>query len=323
MPLVESANFNDVIADGVRVSGYPQEQLLHDYWMVRCLYGIAQRLPADARMRRTPGPKAARKGLTHADMPEVGRWAFAGGTSLTAAWQIVERFSEDIDGNLFRASDDVSRNSLRTARRAIGAWGTRETRAHRTSVGTGNVRISKLAVPGGPTFSMDTVLHGPDPAETLTTRRRIRSIIARHLPDLTDQHPELGGFELPVVVVPFTATNKLDALHRRAADNDYVGLSLRARDVYDLGAIARSEHADETRHRVPELVSRMTAGQGHQEPRPDNGYGSADLYRRGSNAYETLREAYHSPYMSAILPAEAVLPDFDQTMNDISELDLG
>lgn len=31
----------------------------------------------------------------------MGRWVFGGGTSLSAAWQITPRYSQDIDGILF------------------------------------------------------------------------------------------------------------------------------------------------------------------------------------------------------------------------------
>ena len=318
--MIDAADARRIIHEATMASGYSDDMIRHDYWMVRCLYGISQHLPPDGWLRQTPDRKAARRGLTRAAMPPVARWAFAGGTSLTAAWGVIERFSEDIDSNLFKALGNESKNSLSVARRLVMDWGSDHIGATRGTLGTGDIRISTLTAPNGPTFKTDAVIHGPDPGEDLTARCRVQSIIARHLPELAGDYPELGGFELPVVVVPFTAVNKLDALHRRAAGGSLAALALRVRDVCDLGHIAASEHADETRRQVPDLVSKMIGGRGHQEPRPEAGYGSADLYRPGSAPYEHLRDAYHTA-LPKILPAAARLDPFDEVMDRIAGLD--
>ena len=75
-------------------------------------------------------------------------------------------------------------------------------------------------------------------------RCRVRSIIGHCLPELMEDYPELEGFDLPTVAVPFTAVNKLNALHRRAATLDTLTeLAARIQDVHDLGAVAANEHA--------------------------------------------------------------------------------
>ena len=70
------------IAEATELS---HEQVIHDYWLVRSLYALSRHMPEDGVLRRSGG-----------------QWAFGGGTSLTAAWRFVRRYSEDIDGVLLR-----------------------------------------------------------------------------------------------------------------------------------------------------------------------------------------------------------------------------
>ena len=323
MALMDSADRNAVLVAAENSSGYPQAKIIQDYWLVRYLYGISSRLPPDGWLRKTPNSKAARKGLTELDMSPVARWAFAGGTSLTAAWGIVERYSEDVDTNLFLADTHaVSKSSLVVARSRVAEWGTRHMGARRYSQGGGKIRISTVTAPDGTTFDTDAVVCAPDPDGMLTERRQVRSIIGRYLPALVDDYPELGGFELPVVVVPFTAVNKLDALYRRANNGDLAELVKRVRDVHDLGAIALSEHKDETRRLIPELASKMTVTFGPPLPRPESGYGACDPFRPGREPYERLRDAYHE-MLPELLPAGTELLEYDEVMRQIAGLDGG
>ncbi len=319
-PLRESHDLRDVLDEAVRVSGYAPDQIMHDHWISCCLYGVSKHLPSDGWLGQTPDRKAVAKGLTRREMPKVARWAFAGGTSLSAAWQVVERFSEDLDSNLFRAHNTVSKNALRVVRRLVTSWASEEIGATRRSGGAGSIQITALTAPDGSTLNVDSAIHSPDPAETLTDRRVIHSIIGRALPDLESEYPEIGGFELPVVVVPFTAVNKLDALHRRAEGGNLRALRARIRDVLDLACIARSHHAKETRRRVPDLVGAMTVGFGHKAPRPENGYGHSPAFEPGTLAYEALRDAYVHR-LEGLVPTNSKLPDFEETVELIRELD--
>lgn len=274
--------------------------------MVRGLYGISRQLPPEGwllaeltakQIRRASSPDALDR--------RIARWVFSGGTSLTAAWGLVDRFSEDIDANLFAANDHISNNAVLQVARKAARWISDETGATRESTGLGNIRRSQFTVPGSDiVFMGDAARHGPDPDGELLEVRRIRSIIARTVPELVDDYPELGGFLLPAVVPHFTAVNKLDALNRRNAHEDWRGLARRVRDVVDLAGIAGSHFADDVRNNVEDFVGRMTEGFGGQAPRPDSGYGSSSLYVPETPGYETLREAY-SRFVPRLLPVHA------------------
>ncbi len=322
MSLTESGQFPSVIADTSRATGYSEEMVLDDYWLIRGLYGVARNLDADGLIRRGPTSTDIRRAIRQdATLPKpvVGRWGFAGGTSLTAAWQLVERFSSDLYYCLYLGDTPVSPKALTKAHQRVATWVTDEVEGTRSSVGR-NIRVSQISTVDGRRFKLDGVTQQTDPHGSPTKRLTVRSIVARYRPDLQQQHQELGGFSLPVVVVPVTTVNKLDALHRRAVVGRLVELTLRVRDVYDLAAIANSEHADETRERIPELAARMVVPRRQHEPRPEEGYGSTELYRRGSPAYEALRTAY-SGQLPAVLPAGAELPDFGDSMKAIRDLD--
>jgi len=178
-----------------------------------------------------------------------------------------------------------------------------------------------MQAPDGTLFGLDSAVLDPDPDGELIQTREICSIIGRYLPELIASYPELGGFRLPAVIPAFTAVNKLDALHRRNAAGSNPVLARRIRDVLDLGAIANSEHADDVRQNVADLVPRMTIGAGHKEPRPETGYGSSTLYQPHSAGYEALRHAYYSR-LPDLVPSGYQLPDFDEMMAAIRDLDL-
>ncbi len=322
VPASSQPGFVEVLEETSSVSGYPPLRVEHDYWMVRGLFGISNNLPSDGWLLAGLTPKQIRQGAGPSERHRVARWAFAGGTSLTAAWGLVERFSEDVDANLFVADQDVAKNAVRQAVRTTMRWISEETGAERISQGNGAMRVSRFNIPGTHiTFTADGVDHSPDPGGDRVEICRVDSIIGRAIPELLRSHPELGGFELPTVVPQFTAANKLDALHRRHANHNWEGLAYRVRDVLDLRSIADSRFAGKVRTQVPGLVDHMRKGFGPQAQRPDGGYGSSTLYDPHTRGYETLRVAYHEN-LPALMPSQSPLPDFDESMEKIRTLDL-
>ncbi len=309
----------------VEKTGYRLRQVLQDYWMVRCLYGIHQGLPKDGLLRPTPSAKDLKVGRGTADLPPIGAWAFGGGTSLTAGWRVVERYSEDVDGCLFLVRTDVSKNAQLTSRRFVAQLASEEIGAERTSIGHGQLRVSRLKLAtAGVEFKLDTVVFPPCPLPDLITWLPVMSIIGRCNPDAIRRFPELGGFRLPVVSVSLTAANKLEALHRRFERNDQRGLSNRVRDVFDLASIAISEHAEAARRQIPEVAEWLATTDAKFVPRPPGGYGSSELYQPGSQAYEALRDRYLNLIANVVpsrLAASAPL-DFDAAMATAASLDI-
>ena len=274
--------------------GLPEESVAHDYWLIRALYGVRSVLPADGEIVLPP----VKRGL-----PErrVGTWAFGGGTSLTAAWGIVERYSEDIDGLLFVDNSDLSKSAVERAcdRVARAVCDSCEAVDHETHGRV--VKRTRIDLAGHAEYlKVETAIQRGETAAT--EPRTVRSLIARHSDDvLTEEFPELGGFTISCVRPAYTAVNKLDALHRRAAQGDLRGLEARGRDLYDLWAIAEhKEHADEVRDSVGTLWE-LTAGQLRDAvERPCGGYAQSPAFDTGDAAGQALKAGYERAVDTAV-----------------------
>ena len=280
------ARFARAVSETADAIGLPEESVAHDYWIVRALRGMRDVVPADGEIVFPPVKR-------HQPERRIGTWAFGGGTSLTAAWGIVERYSEDIDGLLFLDSSDLSKHIIEKAcgQVARAACDACESVNHETRGPM--VKSTKIDLEGHPAYlKVDTaVQHG---AAAAVESRTVRSLIARCSNEsLEDEFPELGGFTMPCVRPAYTAVNKLDALHRRAARSDLEGLVARGRDLYDLWAITQhQEHADEVRSSVESLWE-LTSGQIRESvERPAGGYAQSPAFHIENEAREALRSGY-------------------------------
>ena len=82
----------------MEIAGYASEHyrldpelIVSDYWLIRTLHAWTCAVGDGYAHRRYPNPDRS-----DAD-DRVGRFVFSGGTSLSAAWGITQRWSEDID----------------------------------------------------------------------------------------------------------------------------------------------------------------------------------------------------------------------------------
>ena len=233
------ARFRQSVADTAARLGLPTNSVAHDYWIVRGLHGISEAIPPDGEIVLPPvKPRTPDR--------RISVWGFGGGTALSAAWRITERYSEDIDGLLFLDNSDFSKNAIEKAcgKVAHAVCDACESVHHETH--GRNVKATKIDLDGHPDYlKMETVpQRGLDAA---VEPQVVHSFIGQHADDdLLDEFPELGGFTVPCVRPTITAINKLDALNRRAARDDFEGLVVRGRDLYDLWAIAQhQQHADD------------------------------------------------------------------------------
>ena len=271
--------------------GLPSLRLVSDYWLTACLAGIAAAAGPDGVIHRGQGRKQT----------PLARCVFAGGTSLVSAWGITERFSEDLDILALVIDQEPSASALkrplsvvtRWAAAAIGLDDEDVTVAQMSNVG---FRRTHLRIGGDPRFlKIETTVEAD--SDGLCVARQITSLLGRFATaDELGRHPELGGFEMLCVTPAYTAANKFDALHRRAAAGDLRGLAQRGRDLYDLAAIAASDHADAARSAIPVLAERSAASSGRRDsvPRPRRGYATSILFTPGAEAHEALRDGYRA-----------------------------
>ena len=303
--------FRSAVRRASDATGLADGLIVHDYWLVRSLYGVGGVLPRDGAVvvaepkKRQPDRR-------------VGVWAFGGGTSLTAAWRVVERYSEDIDGSLF-ADEPLSRSAFAGVHRRLSRAACDAVEASDHSTLGRTVRTTKIGVGGVPEFlRFETTLQGPD--DGLVAPCAVSSLIGRHADaELAREHPEVGGFRMPCVRPEWTAVNKLDALHRRAVDGDLDGLTERGRDLYDLWAMACSEHADNVRERTPELWNRAAGGIRTPIPRPHGGYGNSPAFVLGTEASSALRDGYERAVESTVWGRA---PDFAEAIGAARSLDI-
>ena len=306
------ARFRRSIADTAASLGLPTNSVAHDYWIVRGLHGIHQALDANGEIVFPP---------VKARTPErrIGVWGFGGGTALSAAWRITERYSEDIDGLLFLDSLDLSKNAIEKACGQVAHAVCEACESVRHETHGRSVKATRIDLDGHPGYlKMETVPHhGMDAA---VVPQVVHSFIGQHSDDdLLDEFPELGGFTVPCVRPVITAINKLDALNRRAARHDLAGLVMRGRDLYDLWAIAQHrQHADDVRTFVADLWE-AAAGQ-LREPvaRPDGGYAQSAAFQLGTEANNALRDGYTQAVDATVW---GQVPTFGEAIDAVRSLD--
>ena len=171
-----------------------------DYWLLRSLY---------AWIEAAGGSDLPRPYLPPSQSASAGRVLFAGGTSLTAAWNIAPRWSEDVDlvvvptlGLGKKKIRAACKYNARKASNSIGAkfHGLEEGPQHiffeiRRSDPVSGTRMD---------ISFRTV------PSMLVANRSVSSLIGRIVEqDVRDHFPELGGFTVPAVSPGLIMTDKL------------------------------------------------------------------------------------------------------------------
>jgi len=315
------AAFDALVESTHTATGLSEEQVIHDYWLIRGLSGIAAALPEGGVFKAVLTDKDIKKGRTVEMMPTRGVWAFGGGTSLSSAWKISPRWSEDIDAAIFQPIDS-SKASFRKIRSQITDVVANALGAKGETSGSPTIAHTYFTVSDGPDLKMDHVLETL-PSEQIVSSSQVTGLIARYSdePDkLCEEFPELGGFELPVIQPAYIAVNKLDALHRRAATEQLGKLRGRVRDIYDLYHIAHLQpHADLCRENVSEWWHQMNRGGGPEVDRPKDGYGTSPIFASGSPAQEALRDAYQDRIPEIIIGEP---PSFEDVIDAARTLDL-
>ena len=308
------AAFADLLDTAAAATGIDDINLVRDYWLTFCLHGIASTGGPEGLIIKGQGRRAA----------PLAKTAFAGGTSLVSAWDITRRYSEDLDVLALVLDRSESTSAFKRPLSVVTRWA-----AEAISLETAAITVKQMSnvghrrtffdMGGHPQFlKLETSVEAD--GEGLCERREVMSLMGRFATsEQLNEHPELGGFEMLCVTPAYTAANKLDALHRRAETGDLRGLTIRGRDLYDLAAIANSEHGDAARAAIPQLSGRATQSPGAREtvPRPAHGYANSIMFKSGSETRAALRDGYDHT-------AQLVWTDFfgfDQALDLAASLD--
>ena len=287
----DSDLFRAVVSDAASHYGLEGALIERDYWLVSTMHAWASTVGDRDIERRYPDPSRSTSDQ------HVGRVAFAGGTSLSAAWGITQRWSQDID-LVLSPSEGAKPGHLRKAcvqafiesGRVIGA-------AHKvTDKGPAHVFAAFSRRDRGAISSIDVTYQQLDVAPLWSQRMPVMSMIGR-ISDagLLEAHPELGGFAFDTLGPGTTAMNKLLAQTQTCLSGDMQFISERARDIYDLACIAESADLFEGHiGRDSKALLHIAEGWVEREDRkrPPDGFASLRSFDPSTEEYEALAAGY-------------------------------
>ena len=265
------------------------ELIEHDYWLIATLFAWTQTV-GGSRLRRPY--------LSPERQDSAGRVVFAGGTSLSAAWDVSPRWSADID-LILDPEPGLSDRTLRAACKyhAVRAAAEAAATCRVTERGPGHFffEAARSSVDSRVDMTFRR-LAGYDPAWVAT--RTVFSLVGRIADqDVLDSHRELGGFKVQALGPGLTMVDKLLAQTMTASSGDPDLIRERARDIYDLACIARERSRFEG-HIGRDTRYLLHLSQTHHpsdDPRrPPEGFASLRTFDPSTAEYEALAEGYQA-----------------------------
>jgi Nucleotidyl transferase AbiEii toxin, Type IV TA system len=247
---------------------------------------------------------------------------FKGGTSLSKAFRIIERFSEDVDvlvvlptaskgaqDRLLRRLIDVVADGCGLAAIPEPSGTTkavkRAARLHfptaAASAGTSDGLLIELGSRGG------TMPH---------QRLTIRSLIAEHCDDDLSDIEESAAFDVSVLSPSRTLVEKLVLLHTAHADGDSGRIVKTARHYYDVyQLLGKPDIIEEVAALgidalARDVVTYSTAAELPASARPAEGFASSPAFTPGSASHQQARDAYHQ-VIDQFVWRGSPIPSFD------------
>lgn len=280
--------------------GIPQEFVEKDYWVTELLRSTAR--PVDNAIV-----------------------ILKGGTSLSKAFDLIERFSEDVDilvvpdqslgkGRVHKILKHICERT--GADLDIGAENQldrgSETGIHRNVRYIYPTRWAPEIVTEGVLLEM-----GRRGGDFPRDRRALRSMIARYVLETgaasEDEYDEFASFEIGVLAPERTLVEKLALLHRLGVDDDGRELARAGRHLYDINKLLSDGSIMAKLVSDPETVARLAADADAQsmrwglpvEPRPASGYGTSPAFDLADAAAGFLREGLDStrPLIYGTIPS--------------------
>ncbi len=251
----------------------------------------------------------------------IGPLLFAGGSSLTNAYRLSDRISEDIDLTVAASGEIEPNNARRRIRRLAVIEAARACSpelpdgAHSRRTAGGDIGRRVITVGATPNYLIaEASILSPFDPDLQAQLDQIRgdpfnvcrivdcqSLMGRSTgADVHGSYPELAPFKVAALCVPITAVNKLFALHRRAmqepGEDSLTALVTRGRDIYDLWCIAQSSvHAAEVRDSVALIARHIQAkgATGEPHPRPASGFCRSPAFNPATDQYAALESGYN------------------------------
>ncbi len=248
---------------------------------------------------------------------------FKGGTSLSKAYGIIERFSEDIDVLVVcqQTGQALKRLMRAVAQRASDDLGLAHEREYEGK-GFLNARYSYTARRSVGFLTPGVLLEmgsrgGPFPNERLPVRSMMSQTVGETDPAAVEDYADLAVFHATVLAPERTLTEKLAFLHHRSSVGDYAALSNGARHLYDAAMLLSSDRVTEilADGRITELMididERSAAAGWEFTPRPEGGFATSVAFGGDDAVADALREGYAR--LADLVCGE--LPTFDEAID--------
>ena len=242
---------------------------------------------------------------------------FKGGTSLSKAFGIVERFSEDID--VLVLPGDRGRGAVDKLIKAIGAAAAAGIGGEATAVGgaeSGRHRSYALSYPATreATTLIETrvllemgVRGGPEPHQAAAISSLLGATLAEAGTDL-DEYEDLALFEVLVLHPARTLLEKLVHVHelafRLVDDADLEADRRSGRHFYDihqllgddrvLGLLADRDQTRKVIESIDEITRAYFGGPVGVSVRPEDGFASSPAFDPSTSASARLRASYEA-----------------------------
>jgi predicted nucleotidyltransferase component of viral defense system len=215
---------------------------------------------------------------------------FKGGTSLSKAFQLIERFSEDVD---LLVVTKVTGNALKRALRGMADQVSTDLGIGHEREGEGrgylNARFTYPTVSPVPFLTSGVLLEmgtrgGPAPNEVRTVGSLMSETASAIDPAALRDFDDLTRFGVTVLAPERTLAEKLAFLHHRATVGDVDALRRGARHLYDVALALRAERvrralADgQMVELMVDIDARSEAAGWPFTPRPEAGFASSPVF---------------------------------------------
>lgn len=290
-----------------QTSGIPAVQVEKDFWVTEVLRGVAEAAPQSG--------------------VEV---IFKGGTSLSKAFSLIERFSEDVDVLVLfdpaaghRANDRSLKSLIAGAERATGLVGTpvleTATKGKKRSA-----RFSYRTLGLRPTtgLSEGVLLELGSRGGALTnTTRPIMSLLAQHAPGEMSDFDEAEPFPVRVLDPCRTLVEKLVLLHTAHGAADPSEAIRGVRHYYDVhqllgdDAVVAELQVQGIQGLARDVCTYSSAAGRPAQGRPTNGFADSPAFSSGRHI-GAARQQYDLQLRDLVWPG-CLLPSFDECVEAV------
>ncbi|MCB0994627.1 MAG: nucleotidyl transferase AbiEii/AbiGii toxin family protein [Acidimicrobiales bacterium] len=229
---------------------------------------------------------------------------FKGGTSLSKAFGLIERFSEDVDLLVVTtATGNALKRALRGVADRVSADLGIECDREREGRGYLNARFDYPTASPASYLTSGVLLEmgsrgGPAPNEIRAVGSLMSEAAAVIDPTAERDFADLTRFDVTVLAPERTLAEKLAFLHHRASVGDLDSLRRGARHLYDVALVLRSERvrdalADgEMAALMVDVDARSEAAGWPYTPRPDAGFAASPVFAPTSALHGALEAGF-------------------------------